>query len=230
MDFLLKSFTTAGRMILSLDPDVFFIVWTSLKVSALAVVFSAAVGVPLGLVIALNRFPGKSVTLVILNTLMALPTVVVGLFFYALLSRRGPLGELDLLFSPAGISLGLAALALPLVTNLSVSAIQGLDRRLILTTRLLGATAVQQAGIILKEARFAVTAAIVIAFGRVISEVGIAMMLGGNIKGYTRTMTTAIALETSKGEFELGLALGMILLGTALGVNLLLYLLQRRSA
>lgn len=160
---------------------------------------------------------------------MALPTVVVGLVFYSLLSRRGPLGELGLVFTPIGMAMGLFVLALPTVINLTLAAIQSLEKNLFLTCKLLGATPTQQAAKILVEARFAVTAAIVVAFGRVISEVGIAMMLGGNIKGFTRTMTTAIALETSKGEFELGLALGIVLLSVALAVNGALFFLQKSS-
>ncbi len=214
----------------SLDPAVWFIVLTSLEVSLLATLLSSMVGVPLGALIALKRFRGKPVLQVILNTMMALPTVVIGLLGYAVLSRRGPLGALELLYTPAGISVGLFVLALPTVVNLTLAAIQGLDPRLIVTCKMLGATPVQQTWKILKEGRFAVTAAIVVAFGRVISEVGIAMMLGGNIRGFTRTMTTAIALETAKGEFELGLALGMILLAVALGVNGMLFLLQRGKA
>jgi len=214
----------------SLDPAVWFIVLTSLEVSLLATLLSSMVGVPLGALIALKRFRGKPVLQVILNTMMALPTVVIGLLGYAVLSRRGPLGALELLYTPAGISVGLFVLALPTVVNLTLAAIQGLDPRLVVTCKMLGATPVQQTWKILKEGRFAVTAAIVVAFGRVISEVGIAMMLGGNIRGFTRTMTTAIALETAKGEFELGLALGMILLAVALGVNGMLFLLQRGKA
>ena len=229
MNFLLEAFYSAFRLIIGFDPDVGQVLWTSLEVSALATLFASLIGVPLGLLIALNRFRGRQALLLLLNTSMALPTVVVGLFFYALLSRRGPLGDLGLLFTPQGITLGLFALSLPLVVNLSLAAIQGMDARLFLTCKLLGANPVQQAWMILKEARFAVMAAIVMAFGRVISEVGIAMMLGGNIKGFTRTMTTAIALETSKGDFEFGLALGMVLLTVAFAVNALLFLLQKEN-
>lgn len=229
MHFLFQVLHDAGRMIFGFDPEVYLIVWTSLKVSIGAVFFATIVGVPLGLLIALKNFWAKPALLVLLNTLMALPTVVVGLFFYFLLSRMGPMGDLGLLFTPSAIVLGLFALIVPLVTNLTISAIQAMDQRLFLTCKLLGATAYQQAWLILREARFGVTAAIVIAFGRVISEVGIAMMLGGNIKGFTRTMTTAIALETSKGEFELGMALGFILLLVALVVNGALFLLQREE-
>jgi tungstate transport system permease protein len=227
MDFVLKGLAGAWRLIISFDPAVYFIVWTSLKVSLLATCCSSLIGIPLGVLIALKRFRGKSAMQVVLNTMMAFPTVVIGLLFYALLSRRGPLGAFELLFTPAGISIGLFVLALPTVVNLTLAAIQGLDPRLIVTCRLLGATTIQQTLKILREARFAITAAIVVAFGRVISEVGIAMMLGGNISGLTRTMTTAIALETSKGEFELGLALGVVLLAVALGVNGMLFLVQR---
>jgi tungstate transport system permease protein len=227
LSFLINSLLDAFRLIFSFDRDVYFIVWTSVQVSVLATLFASVLGVPMGVLIALKRFRGKSVLLVILNTLMALPTVVVGLLFYAFLSRRGPLGDLGLLYTPMGISLGLFVLALPTVVNLTLAAIQGLDPRLLLTCKLLGATPVQQTWKILVEARFAVMASVVLAFGRVISEVGIAMMLGGNIRGFTRTMTTAIALETSKGEFELGLALGIFLMAVAFAVNGLLFLLQR---
>jgi tungstate transport system permease protein len=222
IDVLLEAF----RLIFSLDPEIYFVVWTSLKVAASATVFSSLLGVPIGLVIALNQFRGKPVILLILNSLMALPTVVIGLLGYFLLTRHGVLGSLGLLYTPTGITLGLFVLALPTIINLTLSAVQNLDRRLFLTCKLLGATPGQQGWMILKEGRFAVMAAIVVAFGRVISEVGIAMMLGGNIRGFTRTMTTAIALETGKGEFELGLALGIFLMIAAFGVNAVLFLLQ----
>lgn len=227
MDFLIQGFWQALGLIFGFDREIYFVVWTSLKVSISATALASLLGVPLGLVVALNGFRGKSAVLVMLNTLMALPTVVVGLIFYAILSRLGPLGDLGMLFTPGGIIVALFVLALPTVINLSVAAIHALDRNLFLTCKLLGATTSQQAVKILFEARFAVTAAIVVAFGRVISEVGIAMMIGGNIKGFTRTMTTAIALETSKGEFELGMALGIVLLSVALAVNVMLFLLQR---
>jgi tungstate transport system permease protein len=228
--FLLESLWQALCLIGRFDADVFQIAAVSLKVSAFATLFASAVGIPVGVAIALKDFRGKSALQVVLNTLMALPTVVVGLFFYGLLSRRGPLGDLDLLFTPAGIALGLFVLALPTVINLTLAAIRSLDRRLFLTCTLLGATQIQLAWKVVSEGRFAVMAGVVVAFGRVISEVGIAMMLGGNIRGYTRTMTTAIALETSKGEFELGLALGMFLLAIAFAVNAALYLLQRSKS
>lgn len=213
-------------LIVSGDGEVFFIVWTSIKVSLSAVALSAFTGVPLGMALALSRFRGRRATLLLLNTSMATPTVVIGLFFYVLLSRSGPLGEFGILFSPTGMIVGLYALCLPLVINMSTLAVQGLDPRFFLTVKLLGANYPQQGWLILREARFALIGAVVIAFGRIISEVGIAMMLGGNIKGFTRTMTTAIALETSKGELELSMALGIILMVVALGINTGLYFLQ----
>jgi len=219
MDYLSKAAVSAFRLIVSLDPEVYYVVWTSLKVSLTACLLAALAGIPLGIAVARGTFTGKGAVLLILNTLMALPTVVVGLFLYAFLSRRAPLGRLGLLYTPAGIILGQFILALPIVTNLTVSAVNGLDPRLFLTCKSLGASRRQQGWMILREGRFAVTAAVVAAFGRLIGEVGVAMMIGGNIKGFTRTMTTAIALETSKGEFELGLALGILLLLTALLVN-----------
>ena len=227
MNFLLEALWNALCLVGGFDKEVYEIAFVSLKVSACATFFASLVGVPLGVGIALKDFRGKSALQVVLNTLMALPTVVVGLLFYGLLSRRGPLGDLELLFTPTGISLGLFVLSLPTVVNLTLAAIRSLDRRLFLTCTLLGATQTQLAWKVIKEGRFAVMAGVVVAFGRVISEVGIAMMLGGNIRGYTRTMTTAIALETSKGEFELGLALGMFLLAIAFAVNAALFLLQR---
>ncbi|KPJ51862.1 MAG: ABC transporter permease [Planctomycetes bacterium DG_58] len=230
MDYLFKAFRDAFGLIVGLDGEVYYVVWTSLKVSLAACLLAALIGVPLGMKIALARFRGRTCVLLLLNTLMALPTVVVGLFLYGLLGRRGPLGALEILYTPAGIILGEFILALPIVANLTVSAVKGLDPRLLLTCKSLGASPGQEARMILVEARYAVTAAIVAAFGRVIGEVGIAMMVGGNIKGFTRTMTTAIALETSKGEFELGLALGILLLLVALIVNVALQMLQRSKA
>ncbi len=227
MKFFVDAVYNAMSLIFGFDREVYLVVWTSLKVSGIAAFLAAVCGIPLGTLLALKQFRGKQGILLVLNTLMALPTVVVGLFFYALLSRRGPLGDMGLLFTPEGIVIGLFVLSLPIVVNLTLAAIQGMDPRLFLTCKLLGAGPAQQAWMIMREARFAVTAAVVIAFGRVISEVGIAMMLGGNIKGFTRTMTTAIALETSKGEFELGLALGLLLLTVAFIVNALLFFIQR---
>ena len=229
MGYLLSSLGAAWKHLTSFDPEIYFIVWTSLRVSTVASVVASVLGVPAGVWIALTRFRGRGAVLLTLNTLMALPTVVVGLFVYGLISRRGPIGEFGMLFTPMGIVLGEVILAWPIITNLTVSAVQSMDPRLLLTCRTLGANSLQQARMVLREGRYGITAAVVAGFGRVIAEVGVAMMLGGNIKWYTRTMTTAIALETSKGEFVLGLSLGIVLLTVAFAVNAALFLLQRRG-
>ncbi|MFQ5509065.1 MAG: ABC transporter permease [Leptospirillia bacterium] len=230
MDYLHASLQAAIGLLTSGDPEVMGIVGRSLLISGTATVLASLLGVPLGVLIAVGRFRGRGLVLLLLNTLMALPTVVVGLFIYGFISRQGPLGEWGLLFTPAGVVLGECVLALPIIANLTVSAIEGLDPRLALTCKTLGGGRVHQAVTMLSEARPAVMAAIITGFGRVIAEVGIAMMLGGNIRWYTRTMTTTVALETSKGEFALALALGLALLAVAFLVNGALFALQRRPA
>lgn len=204
-------------------------VWTSVHISIVAVVVAAIIAIPLGLIVAINDFPGKGLLLQSLNTLMALPTVVVGLLLYGLMSRRGLLGDLGLLYTPTAVIIGECLLIIPIIWNLSITATQSADSRLVTTCQSLGANRRQQAVIFLSELRFGFMAAVVVAFGRAIGEVGIAMMLGGNIQGFTRTMTTAIALETSKGEFELALALGILLLLVAFVVNGCFQLLQRHK-
>jgi tungstate transport system permease protein len=228
MNFFARSYLACGCLA-GFDPEVWLVLWTSLKISSLAAVLAAVAGVPLGMAIALGRFRGRGAVLLALNTSMALPTVVVGLFVYALIGRRGPLGALGLLFTPSGIVLGEFLLAVPIAASYSLNAVQALDPRLFQTIRSLGTSRWRETGIIVREARFGIVAALVASFGRTIAEVGVAMMLGGNIKGFTRTMTTAIALETSKGEFELGLALGVFLLAVALVVNAGLFALQREA-
>ena len=166
MKFFVDAVYNAMSLIFGFDPEVYLVVWTSLKVSGIAAFLAAVCGIPLGTLLALKQFRGKQGILLVLNTLMALPTVVVGLFFYALLSRRGPLGDMGLLFTPEGIVIGLFVLSLPIVVNLTLAAIQGMDPRLFLTCKLLGAGPVQQAWMIMREARFAVMAAVVVAFGR----------------------------------------------------------------
>ncbi len=229
MNYFLTSLVAAWQLLTTFDPEVYFVVWTSLKIASLSALLAALAGIPLGLGLALARFRGRGFALLLLNTAMALPTVVIGLFVYALISRRGPLGELGLLFTPTGVIIGQFLLALPVAVHYAHSAIQALDPRLFLTIRALGARGSAAAWKILAEARFGVMAAVVASFGRTLAEVGVAMMLGGNIEGFTRTMTTAIALETSKGEFELALALGLVLMVVAFAVNAGFFLLQRRA-
>ncbi len=187
---------------------------------------AALCGVPIGFLVGTKRFRGKSGLLTLMNTLMALPTVVIGLLAYGFLSRRAPLGFLDLLFTPGAVIVGEFILSLPIIANLTVSAVQAVDPRAILTAQTLGAGKVLMAWTIMMEARFSLLAAIIAGFGRAVSEVGSAMMLGGNIRFYTRTMTTAIALETSKGEFGFGLALGFFLLLVVFSINIFFHFLQ----
>ena len=228
MNFLTESLLAAFAMIVALDPEVVHAVWTSLSTSAIAVILAAGLGIPGGTLLGLGRFAGRRAALTVLNTLMALPTVVVGLVVYGMLSRQGPLGAWGLLFTPAAMIIGQTVLSAPIVANYTVAAVAGADPRIMSTALTLGAGRLRGAWQLLLEVRFGVMAAVVAGFGRVIAEVGVAMMLGGNIRNYTRTMTTAIALETSKGEFAFGLALGIVLMTVALFINLFLNLLQQK--
>ena len=228
MDYLLTSLEHALGMILHLDREVVEAVGISLYTSLAAILIAGLLGVPAGAAMGLGRFPGRGTALTLLNTLMALPTVVVGLVLFGLFSRQGPLGPLGLLFTPYAMIAGQVVLATPIVANYTVAAVAGADSRILPTALTLGAGRLYGTWQLLLEVRFGVMAAIVAGFGRVIAEVGVAMMLGGNIRGTTRTMTTAIALETSKGEFAFGLALGIVLMSVALIVNLFLNLLQQR--
>lgn len=222
MGFIAESLRTAFALILSGDRDVLSAVATSLSVAIWSVLIASVIGVPVGTAVALCKFPMRRAVRVVLNSMMALPTVVIGLFTYGFLSRQGPLGSFGLLFTPKAMIIGQAILAVPIVANYTLSALQGADQRILPAALTLGASRLQSTLQLMREVRFGIMASIIAGFGRVISEVGVAMMLGGNIRFYTRTMTTAIALETSKGEFAYGLALGIILMGVALLVNFFL--------
>jgi tungstate transport system permease protein len=229
MDYLLEAITGAFRLIFTFDAEVLTVTLLSLRIAVSATIIAAVLGIPLAYFIATREFRGKGAILTLFNTLMALPTVVVGLFCYSFLSRKGPLGFLDLLFTPSGIILGDIILAFPLIVGLTIAAVNSVDPRARMTALSLGANPRQASLTILAEARFGLMAALFNGFGRVVAEVGSAMMLGGNIKGYTRTITTSIALETSKGEFSFAMALGLILLTLALTVNLAFRRLQAAS-
>ncbi|MBE0596182.1 MAG: ABC transporter permease [Desulfuromonadales bacterium] len=222
------SLHAALALIVAGDPDVVQAVWTSLYTSGAAILLGSLAGIPVGVSLGLGRFAGRRLAVTLLNTLMAMPTVVVGLLIYGLLSRQGLFGPLGLLFTPLAMIIGQTVLAAPIVANYTLAAVAGADPRILPTAMTLGAGRLHGAWRLLLEVRFGLLAAVVAGFGRVIAEVGVAMMLGGNIRGTTRTMTTAIALETSKGEFAFGLALGLVLLAVALVVNLFLNLLQHR--
>jgi tungstate transport system permease protein len=210
------------------DPALLEIVALSFRVTGVALVLAVLSGVPLGAVVGLTRFPGKRLVTLIFYTCMGLPPVVVGLFVYMMLSRSGPFGSLGWLFTPAGMILAQVILALPLVAGLTQTAVEAVDRDLRLQIRALGATPWQSARVILGEARIGVTAATMAAFGGIISEVGAVMLVGGNIDGQTRVLTTAIVLSTRQGDFALAMALGLVLLLLTLGANALLLQLQGR--
>ncbi|MBU4185319.1 MAG: ABC transporter permease [Proteobacteria bacterium] len=229
MELLTDSFISAILLIASLDPEVFSIVWVSLKVSGISTLIASLMGAPLGFLIAYGSFKGKRILIVCSNTMLALPTVVIGLFVYSFISRRGIIGPFDLLYTQKAIIIGQVILILPIVTTLTIAAISRIDERYRKTAMTLGANRWQTACVIFREARFGIVAAVIAAFGRVIAEVGISMMLGGNARGFTRTMTTAMALEYDKGEFILAVALGIILLVLSFGINLIFHFFQGRT-
>ncbi|MCP4694946.1 MAG: ABC transporter permease subunit [Desulfobacterales bacterium] len=229
MDLLIDSFFSAILLVIALDPEVISIVGVSLKVSASSTMIAAAAGIPLGFLVAFKTFPGKRLTITCLNTLLALPTVVIGLLVYSFISRRGVLGPLELLYTQKAIVIGQVILIIPLVATLTIAAISRIDERYRKTAMTLGANQWQTAIVIFREARFGILAAIIAAFGRVIAEVGISMMLGGNARGFTRTMTTAMALEYDKGQFTLAVALGVILMALSFGINMLFHFFQGRT-
>ena len=229
MRWTLEQLVEALRLLGSLDRQVLGALALSLGVATLSTVLATASGVPIGIGVGLSRFRGKRILTTVLHALLALPTVLIGVMLYTALSRRGLLGSWRLLYTPAAIVLGQFVLALPLVTALALAAAEGVDPRVRLTALTLGAGRWRVARTILAEGRGAFLAAVVAGFGRVFGEVGISMMLGGNIRGYTRTVTTAIALETAKGEVPLGIALGLVLMAVALTVNLVFLRMRRRA-
>jgi tungstate transport system permease protein len=229
MSFFADSFSAAIDLITAFDPALYQVVFNSVSISLIAALIAGAVAIPAGIVMTLNQFIGKQTIQHILNTLMAMPTVLIGLLLYGLLSRLGPLGHLELLYTPTAIILAEAILIFPIMMNLAIAAVTTADPRLVPTLISLGAKPFALAIQVAKQTRFIMLSALITGFGRAIGEVGAAMMVGGNIEGYTRTMTTAIALETSKGEFEVGLALGLLLLIIAFFVNFILSLLQREN-
>lgn len=218
----------AIELIISLDPEVIEIAGRSLRISVTSALLASLICLPLSSLIHFHRFPGKRILVNLIQTFFSIPTVAIGLFVFVLFSRAGPLGGLNLLFTPTVMVLGQMILIIPIMLGLTISALSGVDKAILDTARSLGASGFQTAIVVLKEARFAVTAAVIMGFGRAISEVGIALMVGGNIRGFTRVITTAISLETSKGDLELSIALGIILISIALVINILLNRIQQR--
>lgn len=226
---LLTSTLTALHLLWVGDTVLWSAVYISIKVCAIALLLASPPAILLGFVLASYSFPGRRLLIVAVQTLLALPTVVIGLIVYMLLSRQGPFGGMQLLFTQEAMIIGEAVLAFPILAALTLAAVQGVDSRAAETAATLGASRGRVAMTVLFEVRFAVMAAMVAGFGRVISEIGCAMMVGGNIAGVTRNITTAIALETSKGQFVQGIALGLVLVAIALVINFGLALLQGRG-
>jgi tungstate transport system permease protein len=220
--------TRAIELLISLDPEVMEIAGRSLSISVTSTILASLISLPLGSLIHFHHFPGRRILINLIQTLFSIPTVAIGLFVFVLFSHAGPLGGLDLLFTPAVMVLGQMILIMPILLGLAISALSGVDKAILDTARSLGAGSLQTAFIVLREARFAVIAAVIMGFGRAISEIGIALMVGGNIRGFTRVITTAISLETSRGDIELSIALGIILIFIALVINIALNRIQQR--
>ena len=218
----------AIELIITLDPEVLEIAGRSLSISLTSAILASLICLPLGSLIHFNHFRGKRFLINLIQTFYSIPTVVIGLFVFVFFSRAGPLGGLGLLFTPVTMVIGQMILITPILLGLTIAALSGVDRVILDTARSLGASGWQTTLVVLREARFAVMAAVIMGFGRAISEVGIALMVGGNIRGFTRIITTTISLETSKGDLELSLALGIILILIALIVNTILNRIQQR--
>ena len=229
MDLIWEGLRDAVRLLARNEHDVYEIALRSLYVSGTATAISLVLGVGLGAVLAFRRFPGRLAVLTLVNTGMGLPPVVIGLLVAILLWRSGPLGELGLLYTPAAMVLAQSLIALPMVTGLSLSAVQSLPARLRVQIRALGATRLQTAWLMAREAQLPLLAALMAGFGAVVSEVGASLMVGGNMRGSTRVLTTAIVLEASKGKFATAIALGLVLLALAFSINLILTRLQQRG-
>lgn len=226
MEYLIESISRAFSLILRADADLITIVWFSLKTSLASTLMASIAGIPLGFSIYLHDFRLRRILITVLNSLLALPTVVIALFVYAFISRRGIFGSLNLLYTQTAIIIGQTILVIPMITIFTISALSQLDERFRKTAMTLGADRWQTSKILMHEVRFGIAAAIAATFGRIISEIGISMMLGGNIKGFTRTMTTAMAMEYDKGEFILAVALGFVLMTITLGINVFINYFQ----
>jgi tungstate transport system permease protein len=230
MSSVIDSFSKALSLILDLDRDLFGIIVLSLRVSGTALVIATLIGLPLSAFLGFRKFPLRDLMISILNTFMGLPPVVVGLFVYLLFSRSGPLGFFGLLYTPSAMIIAHTILAFPIVASLSHSAIVSVDPIIRQASLSLGATPFQVSLAVINEARYGILSAVIAGFGRVMAEVGAILIVGGNIAWHTRVMTTTIALETDKGNFELALALGIILLVISLAINVLIHVVQKRGA
>jgi tungstate transport system permease protein len=228
MSEIIEGFSQAINLIVTLNPDLLQIAALSLYVSLCATSLATIITIPLGGFIHFHEFRGKQALITLIQTLYSVPTVIIGLLVYFIISRSGPLGFLGLLYSPEGMILGQTVLIIPIMLGLVISALSGISQNIRDTLVSLGATEFQGILEIIREARFAILAGVILGFGRAISEVGVAMMIGGNIRGETRVLTTAIALGTGMGEFSLAIALGIILLAISMVVVILMKFISRR--
>ena len=229
MDLILEGIYKAFYLLFTLDPEVMGVTFLSLQISGTATLISLMMGISVGTAVALTEFPGRKFVVSLINTGMGLPPVVVGLFVTIFLWRNGPLGFLEILYTPAAMILAQAVIATPIVMGITLAAIQSLPRNLRLQILALGATRIQMVRILVKEAKLPLLAGVMAGFGGVISEVGASIMVGGNIKGYSRVLTTATVMETSRGNFDIAIALGIILLILAYFINLVLTHIQQRE-
>ena len=229
MDLILEGIKKAFWLLITFDPEVMSITFLSLQVSGSATFVSLFFGISIGATVALSKFPGRRIVVSIINTGMALPPVVVGLFVTIFLWRNGPLGFLGVLYTPTAMIIAQTVIATPIVMGITQAAIQQLPQKLRLQILALGATRIQMVWILIKEAKLPLLAAVMAGFGGVISEVGASIMVGGNIKGYSRVLTTATVMETSRGNFDIAIALGIILLLLAYIINLILTQIQQRE-
>jgi tungstate transport system permease protein len=230
VDVLVEGVRRAIGLLYGADPEILTVLWLSLQVSGTATLIALLLGIPAGATLALTHFPGRTLLVSAVNTGMGLPPVVVGLFVTILLWRSGPLGDWEVLYTPAAIVLAQAVIASPIVTGITLAAVQNVPAKFRLQLIALGASRVQMVWVVLREARLPMLAAVMAGFGGVISEIGASMMVGGNIKGQTRTLTTAMVLETGKGNFDVAIALSILLMLLVFGVNWLLTMVQQRRA
>jgi tungstate transport system permease protein len=228
LEVIWHGFVEALKLIFRLDPEVFGILFLSLKVTGTAALIAMVLGVPIGTLVGLTQFPGRKLFIALVNTGMGLPPVVVGLFVFLFLSRYGPFGAFEILYTPTAMIIAEVIIATPLVTGVTLAAIQALDPKLKLQILSLGANWWQLFWTLVREARLSLLAAIAAGFGAIISEVGAVLMVGGNIKGYTRVLTTAIVLETRQGNISMAIALSIILLTLAFLINWAFTTVQQR--
>jgi len=227
LDFLLNGFTEAFNLLLNGNLETYSAIKATLYTSSVSILFAVVVGFPLGFILGFYDFKGRKILRLLSDTALAMPTVAIGLILYAFITRNGPLGSLNLLFTLKAVMLGQFVLALPIIISLTASVVENMEKKHYLTILNLRLSAPKLVFCVLYELRYALMVVIATAYGRIVAEVGVAMMIGGNIKYFTRTITTAVSLETNKGEFAMGIALAMVLIFIAFLVNLTIFALKK---